>query len=124
MKAARGRRDVGVAHQALDDMDVLASALEARGVAVAPSVGEVPTAYARQSSGLCHQILQGPMSLTTAEFSVTPRIGEEVGRRWEPGPHLFQVLPKRNSQKAGDRVHPRFAALADERDSSSLEIDL
>ena len=43
VKVARGRRDVGVAHQALDDVDVLASAHEARGVAVTPTVGEVPT---------------------------------------------------------------------------------
>jgi hypothetical protein len=43
VKVARGRRDVGVTHQSLDDVDVLAAAHEARGVAVTPTVGVAPT---------------------------------------------------------------------------------
>ncbi len=39
-------RDVGMAHQALDDVDVHAPAHEARGVGVTPPVGEVPTGHA------------------------------------------------------------------------------
>ena len=52
MQVPRGRRDVGMAHQALDDVDVLSPAHEARGVGVAPPVGEVPTGHARRGPGL------------------------------------------------------------------------
>jgi hypothetical protein len=39
-------RDVGVAHESLDDVDILASAHEARGIAVTPPVSKVSTVYA------------------------------------------------------------------------------
>jgi hypothetical protein len=47
IQVSRRRRDVGMAHQALDDADVLAPAHQARGIAVAPSVREMPTGHAR-----------------------------------------------------------------------------
>jgi hypothetical protein len=51
MQVSRGRRNVGVAHEALDDIDVLALANEARRIAVTPPVGKVPTTYTGRSQG-------------------------------------------------------------------------
>jgi hypothetical protein len=45
-------RDVGMAHQTLDDADVFCPAHEARGIAVTPPVGKVPSGHARRSPGL------------------------------------------------------------------------
>jgi hypothetical protein len=43
-------------------------------------VGEVPTAHARRGPGFRHQMLQRPTSVTTAELSVTPRVGVKTRR--------------------------------------------
>src|ERR1039458_1568194 len=71
---------VGVAHQSLDDVDVLAPAHEARGIAVAPPVSKVPTGRSRRGPGLYHQVVQRPRPVTTAEAPVAPWVGEQG--RW------------------------------------------
>src|SRR5271157_5984270 len=70
--------NVGMAHQALDNVDVHAPAKEVRSVAVTPPVGKVPTAHARRSPGLAHQIVHCPRPVTTTESPVAPGVGEEV----------------------------------------------
>ena len=47
VQVSRGRGDVGMAHKALHYMDVLATADEARRIAVTPAVSEVPSGHAR-----------------------------------------------------------------------------
>jgi hypothetical protein len=47
VQVPRGRRDVGMSHQTLDDMDVLAPAHEARGIGMPASMRKVPTGHAR-----------------------------------------------------------------------------
>jgi len=52
VKAALCRRDVGMAHETLDDADVLSPTHQACGIAVAPLVGKVPTGDTRRGPGL------------------------------------------------------------------------
>jgi hypothetical protein len=92
MQVSRGRRDAGMAHQALDDVDVLAPAHKARGIALTPAVGEVPSGHARRGPGLQHQAVKRPGAVTTTEPPVAHGVSEEVRRRREPGSHLFEVL--------------------------------
>ena len=47
VQVPRGRGDVGMAHQALNDVDVLSPAHEARRIGMTPAVGVVPTGHAR-----------------------------------------------------------------------------
>ena len=117
-------RDVGVAHQALDDVDVLAPAHEARGVGLTPPVCKVPTGHSRRSPGLYHQIVQRPRAVATAEAPVAPWVGEQVRGLGETRPQLFEVLAKHVRQQVGNGDDPRLASLADERDPPSLKVDL
>ena len=96
-------RDVGMAHQALNDVDVLAPAHEARGVGVTPTVWVVPTGHARSGPGLYDQVVQRPSPVATTEAPVAPEIGEQVRGRWEPGSHLIYVLTEHVRQQAGNR---------------------
>jgi len=112
-----------VAHQSLDDVDVLAPD-EARGVAVTPPVSKVPTGHASRGPGLYHEIVQRPRPVTTTEAPVAPWVGEQVWGLRELGPQLFEVLAERVRQQVRNGDHPRFAALADERDTPSLKVDL
>ena len=57
MQVSRGGRDVGVAHQALDDVEVLSPADEARRIAVTPAVSKVLTGHARRGPGLHDQVM-------------------------------------------------------------------
>ncbi len=47
VQVPRGRRDVGMAHEALDDVYVLTPTHEARGVGVPPAVWVVPAGHTR-----------------------------------------------------------------------------
>ncbi len=58
-----------MAHQALDDVDVLSPAHEARGVGVPPAVWVVAAVHARSSPGLEDQVVQRPSSIATAEVT-------------------------------------------------------
>ena len=69
MQVPRGRGDVGMAHQTLDDVDLLAPAHEARGVGVTPAVWVVPTRHARRGPALEDQIVQRPSPVATAEVA-------------------------------------------------------
>ena len=100
----------------LDDVNVLAPAHEARGIAVRPPVSKVPSGHSRRGPGLYHQIVQRPRPVTTAEAPVAPWVGEQVRGLGETRPQLFQVLAEHVRQQVGNGDHPRLASLADERD--------
>jgi hypothetical protein len=57
MQVARSRRDVGMAHQPLDDVDVLVPPYEARGIGVAIVI-TVTLRLAREPSGSLSQLHQ------------------------------------------------------------------
>ena len=113
-----------MAHETLDDVDVLAPAHEARGIAVTPPVSKVPTGHARRGPGLYHQIVQRPRPVTTAEAPVAPGVGEQVRGLGETRPQLVQVLAEHVRQQVGNGDDPRLSALADERDPPSVKVDL
>jgi hypothetical protein len=66
-----------VAHQSLDDVNVLATAHEGSGIAMAPAVGMVPTGHVRLGPGLHDQVVQRPSTVATAEAPVAPQIGNK-----------------------------------------------
>jgi hypothetical protein len=50
--------------------------------------------------------------------------GALLVRRRELGPHFVEVFAEHVRKSVGNGDHPRFATLADERDPSSVKIDL
>jgi hypothetical protein len=114
--------DVAMAHQSLDDVDVLSPAHEARGVVVPPPLSKVPTGQSCPSPSLYNQIVQRPRPVTTTEAPVAPWVGEQVQGHREIGPQLIQVLAEHVRQLVGDGR--QLAALADERDTPSVKVGL
>jgi hypothetical protein len=113
-----------MAHQSLNDVNVLAPAHEARGIGVTPPVSKVPTGHGRRGPGLYHEIVQRPRSVTTAEAPVAPWVGEQVRGLRELGSYFVEVLAEHVRQQVGNRDDPRLASLADERDPPGLKVDL
>jgi len=62
MQVARGHRNVGMAHQALHDVDVLTPTHEARGITVTPTVGKVPAGhrYTPQHDRMLRSLFRDP----------------------------------------------------------------
>ena len=77
MQVSRGRRDVGVAHQSPDDVNVLAPAHEGSGIGLAPAVGMVPTGHVRRGPGLHDQVVQRPSPVATTEAPVALRLANK-----------------------------------------------
>ena len=81
---ARGGGDVEVAHQTLDDVDVLTSLDEARGIGVAPAVREVLTGDSGLNATFTHEFMNRRASVLPTG-AVVERVVEEEGRRREFG---------------------------------------
>ena len=76
------RRDVGVSHQTLDDVDVHAAPDEARGVGVPPAVREVPPREACATPGMIDEAVHRTRAVPTGDRAVGQAVGiyEQVGR--------------------------------------------
>ena len=89
MQVPRGRGDVRVTYQSLDNVDVLAPAHEGSGVGVTPTVWVVAAGDARRGPGLEDQSVQRPSPVATAEAPVAapaPRRSSLPPRCWSDVP--------------------------------------
>jgi hypothetical protein len=123
VQVARGRGDVGVAHQTLDDVDVFASSAESRGLGMTSVVGELIARCLGLNSGLANGFVDSGASALLTGASVE-RVVEEEGRRHEVGTDVLQVLAQFHCQQLGDWNYAGFPSFADQSDATGSEVNL
>ena len=103
MQVARRGGDVGMPEQALDDVDVGTAPQQARGVGVAPAVGEVATTHPGPGAGALDQLGHRHRAVASLVAVALMRRGvdEEEGRRGRRGAKDGEVLACRDSQNEG-----------------------